>query len=88
MGISRYQFDAHEQAERITRAKQLKQKKEDGASCRTCRHFYQRVLPRTNDPDAMNARCGLKNKPVRYYNICELHEKLVIKIIPISEHLK
>lgn len=86
MGVSKEtRGNVHDLYEIKTNSDKVKKYKEEGKSCRTCRYFYMRKLPRTYDPDVNHARCSLKgNKEVRHYNICEHHQKLVVQIVPLD----
>jgi hypothetical protein len=93
------QFDHHERSELDVKSKIVISKKQAHESCRTCKHFYHRKVPRISyelDRDNNKIRdithndtmCGYKNKPVKHYNICEYHIRLVVQLVPLSEYLK
>lgn len=82
--------NVHDTYEIARRSEKVKEFKKENKSCRTCKHFYHRRLPRHVMMDGKmveeshnNTMCGLKNKPVAHYNICEYWTKLVVVMKPL-----
>lgn len=97
--INTDQFDQHEKAELAKKSATIISKKQAHESCRTCKYFYHRKVPRISydtdregnkikDVTHNDTMCGYKNKPVKHYNICEIHVRLVVQLVPLSEYLK